>query len=85
MTITVKEIADRFNVNPLAAQKLLDFLREAKLAEVTGTVPKVAGQKGKPANVWSVPANIVLDFAPPTAPPVTFDTLVNEPNEKLAA
>lgn len=62
MELTVKQIADRFNVDTLAAQKFLDFLRAAKLANVTGTAPKAEGQKGKAPNVWKVPARMSFKF-----------------------
>ncbi len=61
MEITVKQIAERFGTDTLAAQKFLDFLRAAKLASITGTA-KVEGQKGKAPNVWTVPQKLTIKF-----------------------
>lgn len=92
METTVKQIAERFKVDTLAAQKLLDFLRAAGAAQTNGTVPKAEGQKGKAPNVWKLWANkLTLNFDTGVIngnlPPVdsALDKLMTETNELLAA
>ncbi len=101
MELTVKQLAERFGTDTLAAQKFLDFLRAAKLATITGTAPKAEGQKGKAPNVWKVPARLSFKFdtglvemthdngdgttTPEIKKAPTLDTLLTETNEKLAA
>jgi predicted ArsR family transcriptional regulator len=62
LELTVKQIAARFKIDPLAAQKLLDFLRAVGVAEVSGKAPKPEGQRGKAPYIWLVPDKMLIDF-----------------------
>lgn len=63
LNLTVKQIAERFKVTALEAQGLLNFLRAANIAEVSGKAPKPEGQRGKAPYIWLVPDKMLIDFA----------------------
>jgi hypothetical protein len=63
LELTVKQIAEKFGVDALEAQGLLNFLRALKVAEVSGKAPKPEGQRGKAPYVWLVPDKMLIDFA----------------------
>ena len=74
MKFTIKEIAAKFNVEPVAAQGLVTFLRAINLAADTGDVQKAPGAKGKGSTIWEIPEKVLNDIAiniscpnPPTA------------------
>ena len=62
MQLTVKDIAQKFRVTPMAAQGLVTFLAAAGKMRKVGVTPREEGAKGKGANIWEVENTVTINF-----------------------